>query len=240
MKQKGLKDREDAMYDACSLLKNKPEGDHAVIVDEAQDMGPADFALIRALVPISDQGNDIFIVGDPHQRIYGRQVPLSHCGIEVRGRSRKLRLNYRATDETHQWATALLTGLAMDDLDGGSDDLTDYRSLMHGDAPWVQGFDTFPQEVSFIHSQIQRLGQDEVPLSTVCIVVRSNALAKNCESQLKHLGDSRLAPFAAARPITRPYPVFASPPCTGSRGSSSSMSFWRASPKIRCRPSGRC
>ena len=199
MKQKGLKDREDAMYDACSLLKNKPEGDRpfeAVIVDEAQDMGPADFSLIRALVPANSTSNDIFIVGDPHQRIYGRKVTLSHCGIEVRGRSRKLRLNYRTTDETRQWATALLTGLTMDDLDGGRDDLTDYRSLMHGDAPWVQGFDTFQQEVEFIHSQLQTLDQGNVPLSTVCIVVRSNSLAKNYESQLKHLG-------LQTRPISR-------------------------------------
>ena len=199
MKQKGLKDREDAMYDACSLLKNKPKGDRpfqAVIVDEAQDMGPADFSLIRALVPANSTSNDIFIVGDPHQRIYGRKVTLSHCGIEVRGRSRKLRLNYRTTDETRQWATALLTGLTMDDLDGGRDDLTDYRSLMHGDAPWVQGFDTFQQEVEFIHSQLQKLDQGDVPLSTVCIVVRSNSLAKSYESQLNHLG-------LQTRPISR-------------------------------------
>ncbi|MEM9148861.1 MAG: UvrD-helicase domain-containing protein [Cyanobacteria bacterium P01_F01_bin.3] len=191
MKQKGLKDREDAMYDACSLLKNKPEYDRpyqSIIVDEAQDMGPADFALIRALVTNSAQGNDIFIVGDPHQRIYGRKVTLSHCGIEVRGRSRKLRINYRTTDETRKWATALLAGLTMDDLDGGSDDLTDYRSLMHGDEPWMQGFESFHQEVEFIHSQLQKLEQSEVPLSSVCIVVRSNALAKSYASQLKHLG----------------------------------------------------
>jgi superfamily I DNA/RNA helicase len=199
MKQKGLKDREDAMYDACSLLKNKPECDRpyqSIIVDEAQDMGPADFALIRALVPHSDQGNDIFIVGDPHQRIYGRKVTLSHCGIEVRGRSRKLRINYRTTDETRKWATALLAGLTMDDLDGGSDDLTDYRSLMHGDAPWIQGFDSFQQEVEFIHSQLQKLEQSQVPLSSVCIVVRSNALAKSYGSHLNHLG-------IETRPISR-------------------------------------
>lgn len=199
MKQKGRKDREEAMYDACSLLQQRSRHDRpfrSIIVDEAQDMGSADFTLIRALVPTPEPGqesahepgNDIFIVGDPHQRIYGRTVTLSRCGIEVRGRSRKLRLNYRTTDETRKWATALLTGLSMDDLDGGSDTLTDYRSLMHGEAPWVQGFDTFSQEVAFIHRQLEKLEQSGVSLASVCVVVRSNALAQNYASHLNHLG----------------------------------------------------
>jgi len=190
MKQKGLKDREDAMYDACSLLQRKSDSDRpycSIIVDEAQDMGPADFSLIRDLVPASGGGNDIFIVGDPHQRIYGRQVVLSRCGIEVRGRSRKLRINYRTTDETRKWATALLAGLTMDDLDGGSDDLTDYRSLMHGAAPWIQGFSCFEEEVEFIHGELQKLEAAQIPLSSICIVVRTNTLAKNYSSQLSQL-----------------------------------------------------
>jgi hypothetical protein len=191
MKQKGLKDREDAMYDACSLLQRKPDSERpyrSIIVDEAQDMGPADFTLIRNLVSTSGRTNDIFIVGDPHQRIYGRQVILSRCGIEVRGRSRKLRINYRTTDETRKWATALLVGLPMDDLDGGSDDLTDYRSLMHGAEPWIQGFPCIEDEIGFIHKELQKLESAQIPLSSICVVVRTNNLAKNYSANLKQLG----------------------------------------------------
>jgi superfamily I DNA/RNA helicase len=157
-------------------------------VDEAQDMGPADFTLIRNLVSTSGRTNDIFIVGDPHQRIYGRQVILSRCGIEVRGRSRKLRINYRTTDETRKWATALLVGLPMDDLDGGSDDLTDYRSLMHGAEPWIQGFPCIEDEIGFIHKELQKLESAQIPLSSICVVVRTNNLAKNYSANLKQLG----------------------------------------------------
>jgi len=191
MRQKGLKDSEDAMYDVCSLLKNRGEAERpycSIIVDEAQDLGPADFALIRALAPDSDRGNNLFIVGDPHQRIYGRQVTLSHCGIEVRGRSRKLRINYRTTEETRKWAASLLSGLKMDDLDGGSDNLTDYRSLMHGNEPWIQGFNSFQAEAEFIHRQLRQLEQAGVSLSSICIVVRNNALVKSYASQLNSLG----------------------------------------------------
>jgi DNA helicase IV len=62
-------------------------------VDEAQDFGNEAFRLIRAIVPVGE--NDLFIVGDAHQRIYGHQVVLSRCGIDIRGRGRKLKLNFR-------------------------------------------------------------------------------------------------------------------------------------------------
>ncbi len=79
--------------------------------------------------------HDLFLVGDAHQRIYGRvRVVLSRCGIGVVGRSRKLRLNYRTTEETRGRAAGLLHGRPVDDLDGGKDD-DRIRSLTHGPAP---------------------------------------------------------------------------------------------------------
>lgn len=67
---------------------------HAII-DEAQDLHPAHWRLLRAVVPPGT--DDLFIVGHAHQRIYGRQVVLSRLGIETRGRSRRLTVNYRTS-----------------------------------------------------------------------------------------------------------------------------------------------
>ena len=97
----GLKEVDDAYRDAATLLKDDGDGSGyaAVIVDEGQDMGAQAFALVRAIVPAGR--DDLIIVGDGHQRIYGRnRVVLGRCGIDIRGRSRKLRLNYRTTEET--------------------------------------------------------------------------------------------------------------------------------------------
>jgi hypothetical protein len=89
LRDKKLIETQDAMREARMMLEQK--GDilpyKAVVVDEAQDMGPQAFKLIRQLVPGGDRENDLFIVGDAHQRIYGQQVVLSRCGINVRGRS---------------------------------------------------------------------------------------------------------------------------------------------------------
>nr|MBC8550092.1 UvrD-helicase domain-containing protein [Candidatus Brocadiales bacterium] len=91
-----LKEVDDAYRDAAELINNQkivlPYC--SVVVDEAQDLGSQAFNLIRSLVP--EGANDLFIVGDAHQRIYGRnKVVLGQCGINIRGRSRKLKINYR-------------------------------------------------------------------------------------------------------------------------------------------------
>lgn len=101
----------------------------SVIVDEAQDMGPQALTLIRHLVP--EQPDDLFIVGDEHQRIYRRRATMGQCGIKIVGRSRKLRINYRTTEETRRFATAVLEWISVDDLDGGEDTTNDYRALLH-------------------------------------------------------------------------------------------------------------
>jgi superfamily I DNA/RNA helicase len=60
-----------------------------------QDLHPAHWHLLRAL--ITSGNDDMFIVGDAHQRIYGTPVVLSRYGIETRGRLRRLTVNYRTS-----------------------------------------------------------------------------------------------------------------------------------------------
>ncbi len=132
---KGLKEPDDAYRDACTLLdaEGRPPYAHAV-VDETQDFGPQALKLIRALVPPGP--NDLMFVGDGHQRIYAKnKAAMSRCGIDIRGRAKKLYLNYRTTEEIRREAVSLLENLEIDDLDGGSDEIARYKSLLHGPAP---------------------------------------------------------------------------------------------------------
>lgn len=166
---------DDAYRDAAALLRGgaKNTGVYAsVIVDEAQDMGTQAFNLIRQIVP--EGANDIFIVGDGHQRIYGRnKVVLSHCGINIRGRARKLKINYRTTDEIRKWAVNLLEGLSVDDLDGGEDDQQGYKSLLHGDLPQSEHFDTADEQASFLGHFLLERQKQEMFLHDICIVART-------------------------------------------------------------------
>ena len=76
--------------------------------------------------------DDLFIAADPHQRIYNNRVSLASLRISVRGRSRKLSLNYRTTQEILSWAVPLLGTDPVTGLDGEVDSLLGYRSPMHG------------------------------------------------------------------------------------------------------------
>ncbi len=132
---KGLKEPDDAYRDACAILaaEGNPPYAHAV-VDETQDFGPQALRLIRALVPPGP--NDLMFVGDGHQRIYAKnKASMSSCGIDIRGRGKKLYLNYRTTEEIRREAVALLEDIEVDDLDGGSDEISRYKSLLHGPRP---------------------------------------------------------------------------------------------------------
>ena len=90
------------------------------------------------------------IVGDAHQRIYGKKAILSKCGINVVGRSSKLKLNYRTTEKIRKRAVSLLMGVAVDDLDGSSDDNKGFRSLVVGVEPIEKRFKTFDKEMDGI------------------------------------------------------------------------------------------
>lgn len=188
----GLKELTDATRDARSLLER--QGDvlpyKAVLVDEAQDFGTEAFKLIRQLIPPAraDQRNSLFITGDAHQRIYGQRVVLGHCGIDVRGRSRKLRVNYRTTEETRKWAVRLLEGRPFDDLDGAPDDQKGYVSLLHGDKPQVVEAGTFADEMKRIVAHIAGLTGDGVEPDNVCLVARTNSLIDQYEGGLKAAG----------------------------------------------------
>jgi superfamily I DNA/RNA helicase len=189
LREKGLREPDDAMRDAVQIIAAKGTASlpfKAVIVDEAQDMSEAAFQLIRAIAGEASP-NDLFIVGDSHQRIYGKVVTLSRCGIDIRGRSRKLRLNYRTTDEIRSWATDILRGMSIDDLDGGSDSSKDYRSLMHGEYPVVKGFSRFEDELNYLKQVLVDIQTREQRLSGVCFAFRTKSLMLQYESTLMSL-----------------------------------------------------
>ena len=194
LRQRGLWEPEEAKQAAAELIKKSDslQKYESIIVDEGQDFDISSFKLLRALVGESHP-NDLFIVGDPHQRIYGRPVVLGQCDIEIRGRSRKLRINYRTTEETRDWASAILHGFIFDDLDGGVDSNSDYRSLLHGDKPLIKGFDDPGEELKFLVKTIKQISSEQGSLSSTCITARTNKAINKLNLQLKEEGfDTRI------------------------------------------------
>lgn len=187
--ERKLRDSEFAMYECRIILEKQFSAgryEH-IIVDEGQDLSPSAFRLIRALAGEPHQ-NDIFIVGDAHQRIYRNKAILSKCGINVRGRARKLRINYRTTEEIRKYAFGLLKGVSFDDMDEEYDDGDNCQSLTHGEKPVIQKFNTPEEEMEFIVKEIKDLEAAGVPRKDICLVARTHKLINGYKDGLRNNG----------------------------------------------------
>lgn len=158
----------------------------SVIVDEIQDFSLPHLRLINALVPDTD--NNIFMVGDAHQRIYGDRIVIGHSGIDIKGRGRKLKINYRTTHETKLFAQELLQGLEIDDLSGQLDNGNDYYSLTHGNPPLLKQFGTEAEEQDWIAATVNELCSSGERESDICIVARTQAVRDRLSEALKGRG----------------------------------------------------
>lgn len=177
MKENQIRDINTAMYESSKLIQssgNKPRY-ASIIIDEGQDFSDNAYRLIRSLAG-EEHPNDIFIVGDSHQRIYRNHPILSRCGIHVRGRSSILKINYRTTEEIRKHAFALLSGIPFDDLDEDVDLGDKCQSLTHGEKPIIKNFGNANDEFDFILCEVKKLKENGVSLTDICIVARTKKL----------------------------------------------------------------
>ncbi|MDX3230159.1 UvrD-helicase domain-containing protein [Streptomyces sp. ME19-01-6] len=155
-----------------------------IVVDEAQDLSAAHWKMLRAMVP--QQPNDMFLVGDTHQRIYDNQVTLGSLGVNIRGRSAKLTLSYRTTREILGSAIGVLEGTAYDDLDGSTEDLAGYRSVLHGLHPALRGAESWDQELDLVVEQVR--AWHDIPRESVAICVPTNEMVDDVVFRLGRRG----------------------------------------------------
>lgn len=168
--------------------QNTPLPYAAVLSDEVQDFSASELKLLRTIAP--DGANTLFLVGDGHQRIYGQPVTLGSCGIEIRGRSRRLKINYRTTEQIRDRAVAILEGREIDDLDGGVDTLRGYQSLRSGPPPEFCHFATESEEAAFVVKKVREWLDTGVPGTAICVSARTGSLLAE-----------RYAPMLAAQGI---------------------------------------
>lgn len=189
MKENQVRDINTAMYESTKLMQSTGKSPRYanIIVDEGQDFGDNAYRLLRALAG-EEHENDIFIVGDSHQRIYRNRPVLSRCGIKVRGRSSILRINYRTTEETRKAAFALLNGISFDDLDEGIDLGDKCRSLTHGQKPIIENLGDANKELEFILGEVKKLQDSGIALDDICIVARTKKLVDDYIAQLTKAG----------------------------------------------------
>lgn len=159
-----------------------------IIVDEVQDFGMPELRLIRQLV---DEGkNDLFLCGDPMQKIYTKRFHFSHVGISVKGqRSKKLTINYRTTEQIRRQAVCVIQEVDFDDFDGKSVQKKGYQSLFVGQEPEYQLFDREETEIDFILLKIQYLYETHQILpEEICVGAFRNQTLKSVIKSMHKAG----------------------------------------------------
>lgn len=166
------------------LIENDIHPYSNIIADEFQDFSNPELRFLRALV--KEKRNDLFLTGDPYQRIYsGRKINFSAAGINVRGkRSQKLKVNYRTTEEIKRMAVSVVKNQKYDDLDGGEENNKGYISLIHGERPSYKIFSSSAEEVTQVMHYLDICQADDIPAKDICIASKTRSLYKDVQDEL--------------------------------------------------------
>jgi len=168
------------------LINNKESEFEYCIVDELQDFSNVELRLVRSLV--QEKANDLFMVGDPMQGIYSRKLNFSKVGISVRGkRSRRLRINYRTTEEIKKLAVSVIQDCHYDNFDGAEEERSGYISLFHGIKPNYSTFKTKDEEIDYVTNQVEQLIELGYKPQEIAICSRTKDGLKDFRNKLHSL-----------------------------------------------------
>lgn len=165
--------------------RSSPVFDFAV-VDEAQDIGIAQLRLLVAMGggEGSIRPNALFFAGDLGQRIFQQPFSWKSLGVDVRGRSRTLRVNYRTSHQIRSQADRLL-GPAVIDVDGNAEDRSDTVSVFNGPPPRIQILGDTAKESSVVGRWLEECVNDGILPHEIGVFVRSNAQISRAEEAVR-------------------------------------------------------
>jgi superfamily I DNA/RNA helicase len=173
----GLKARdlmtESAVFQAlANAQSDRAPAFDAAVVDEAQDISIAQLRFLAALG--GSRPNALFFSGDLGQRIFQQPFSWKALGVDVRGRSKTLRVNYRTSHQIREQADRLL-GAEMTDADGNREDRRHTVSVFNGPPPEIRTFPSDPDESGAVGDWLRSLANDGIQAHEIGVFVRSPA-----------------------------------------------------------------
>ena len=170
---------------ASSMARTKnPPFDFAV-VDEAQDISVSQLRFLAALG--GDRPNALFFAGDLGQRIFQQPFSWKSLGVDIRGRSRTLRINYRTSHQIRQQADRLLGPVATD-VDGNSENRGDTISVFNGVPPIIRVLATEDEEIKSAGTWLNELLKTGIMPHEVGVFVRSAGQLKRAKAAVTEAG----------------------------------------------------
>ena len=160
-----------------------------IIVDEAQDLGVPE---LRMLAAVADQNSDaLFFAGDLGQRIFQEPFSWKALGIDIRGRSHTLKVNYRTSHQIRQTVDGLLLPVVRD-VDGNEEDRRGTVSVFNGPDPEVRVFDNCSQEIEGVGLWVYEAIDEGIEPDEIGIFVRSANELVRARAVVKQAGHTPL------------------------------------------------
>jgi hypothetical protein len=170
---RGMFTRAQVLHDVANFYASRDEKPFShIVVDEAQDLGVAELKMLAALAPAAP--NALFFAGDLGQRIFVPPFSWGALGVDVRGRSSTLRVNYRTSHQIRQSADHLLP-TSVRDADGLDDNRSGSISTFNGPAPVVSRLADASEEARRVAAIIAELQDTGLPPEDIAVFVRSDA-----------------------------------------------------------------
>ena len=142
------------------LAEHYEDGSHSpfdfIVIDESQDVSVSQLKFLAALG--ANEPNSLFFAGDLGQRIFQQPFSWKALGVDIRGRSRTLRINYRTSHQIRKQADKLL-GPELSDVDGITEERTGTISVFNGPVPTIERFDTREEEIEAVSQWLK----DQIP-----------------------------------------------------------------------------
>jgi superfamily I DNA/RNA helicase len=157
---------------AASITKDKRTPFDFAVVDESQDLGIAQLKFLAALG--GGRPNALFFAGDLGQRIFQQPFSWKALGVDIRGRSRTLRVNYRTSHQIRMQADRLL-GPVVTDVDGNGEDRSHTISVFNGPLPMIKSLENEDAEVREVADWIGSRVKEGVLPHEFGVFVRSSA-----------------------------------------------------------------
>jgi hypothetical protein len=170
---------------AAAIANNKKVAFDFAVIDEAQDLSVSQVRFLAALG--GNRPNSLFFAGDLGQRIFQQPFSWKSLGVDVRGRSRTLRVNYRTSHQIRTQADRLL-GPMVTDVDGNTEDRSDTVSVFNGPPPTIRTFDSESDEIRAVGAWITELAKAGVLPQEFGVFVRSSAQVGRACDAVKEAG----------------------------------------------------
>ena len=158
------------------------------VVDEAQDISVAQLRFLAALG--GGRANSLFFAGDLGQRIFQQPFSWKSLGVDIRGRSRTLRINYRTSHQIRMHADRLLAP-ELSDVDGNTENRRGTISVFNGAKPTVISLATPEEEIKTVSQWLaERMSDNNLLTHEIGVFVRSTAQLDRCRAAVEGAGVS--------------------------------------------------